>query len=204
MYATNGIRTDLGNLNLVASFAGKEKQVLKQPVRASDSSMPARTRRRGARWTPWLGVIMTVGCSGVALAPPSALADSAADFRDAVASARSATSCGPFKSDPIVEQVAKVMNRSTDDYVIHNATDVPIDDPMPGLKALGYGGNKAAALRGAAKTEAEAIHGAIVEGYAAIHGPPALTDCTYKDFGASVQYNEMKGYYLTSLVLAGP
>lgn len=177
--------------------------MLRPSVTGSDGPMSVRLLHRRERWTVWAAAIVTVVPAGVALAP-TAVADSAANLRNAVATARGGTSCGPFRPDPILDRVAEVINRSTDDYTNHNAAQVPIDDPIPGLKALGYGGNKAAVLRGAGKTEADAIRGALTEGSAVIHGAAAISDCSYKDFGASVRYNEMKGYYLTSSVLAGP
>lgn len=169
----------------------------------TDSLMPARISRRRGRWTACFVVIVAGVPLGVALAP-SAFGDSTSTFREAVASARSATSCQPLRTDPIVEQVAEVINRSLDDYLDHNATQVPIDDPLPGLKALGYHGSKAALIRGAGPSDADAIKGAVLEGNAAINGPPAIPNCSYRDIGISVRYNSTKSYYLTLSVLAGP
>ena len=140
--------------------------------------------------------VSAVLAAGAMLAP-SALADSVANFRDAVASLRDGTSCGPLRYNPVVEQVAETINRSTDQYIDHDATQVPIIDPLPGLNELGYGSNKAKLLSGAGRTDADAIKGALLEGYS------ALPDCSYTDFGVSVRRNETSGYVLTSLVLAG-
>jgi hypothetical protein len=143
-------------------------------------------------------VIVTALTSGVWLAP-SALADSAANFRKAVVSARSGTSCGPLRDNSVVEQVAETINRLSDNYINHNATQVPIEDPQAGLKDLGYDGNKGKLFQGAATTsDADAIKGALIEAYAAI------PDCSYTDFGVSLRRNETSGYNLTVLVLAGP
>lgn len=149
---------------------------------------------------PWVAsvlVVTTVLFAVISLSP-SALADSAANFKDAVASARGETTCGPLRYTAVVEQAAEIINRSTDDYLSHVATSIPIDDPREGLKDLGYRGTKAILLRGNSKDEALAIKGALLEGYAAI------PDCSYTDFGLSMRRNEATGYVLTSLVLAGP
>ncbi len=142
-------------------------------------------------------VIATVFSAGIVLAP-LALADSVATVQDAVATLRSGTQCGPLHYSPVVEQAAEVINRSTDDYLNLTATHVPIADPLPGLKDLGYSGNKAVLLQGAQKNEANAIMGALLQGYADI------PDCSYTDFGANIRQNETTGYNLISLVLAGP
>lgn len=149
---------------------------------------------------PWAASapVVTAVLSAVISLAPSALADSAANFKDAVASARGETACGPLRYNAVVEQAAEVINRSTDDYLNHAATHVPIDDPLKGLKDLGYPGTRAILLRGNSRSEALAIKGALLEGYVAI------PDCSYTDFGSSVRRNEATGYFLTSLVLAGP
>lgn len=144
-----------------------------------------------------LAPVVTTVLSAVISLAPSALADSAANFKDAVASARGETACGPLRYNTVVEQAAEVINRSTDDYLNHVATQVPIDSPLEGLKDLGYHGTKAILLRGNSVSEALAIKGALLEGYVAI------PDCSYIDFGSSVRRNEATGYFLTSLVLAG-
>ncbi len=148
---------------------------------------------------PWVTaplVIVTVLAAALSLTP-SARADPEANLRDAVASARSGTSCASLRYDPVVEQVAQIINRSTDDYLNHAATRVPILDPLEGLKDLGYGGTKAHLLQGASKSDALAIRGAVLQGYGAI------PDCSYTDFGLSVRRNETTGYNLASVVLAG-
>jgi hypothetical protein len=140
---------------------------------------------------------LTVLAAGISLASP-ALADPSESFKSAVNSSRSGTSCRPLRYNPVVEQVAEISNRTTDKYLDHTATDVPVDVPSPGLKDLGYGGSKGTLLRGAARNEGAAIKQALIEGF------DTLPDCSYTDFGVSILRNRSNGYYLTSLVLAGP
>ncbi|MCV7323032.1 hypothetical protein H7K01_00090 [Mycobacterium intracellulare subsp. chimaera] len=97
----------------------------------------------------------------------------------------------------VAEHVAEIINRSTDDYLNQVATRVPITDPLEGLKDLGYEGTKAYLLQGANESDANAIKGALLQGYAAI------PDCSYTDFGVSLRRNERTGYILASVVLAG-
>ena len=173
-----------------------ETHALRRSVVPPDSQISAQIlRRRGPRIALVL-LIVTVLSAGVSLAP-SALADSAASLRGAVASARAGTSCGPFRPNPVVDQAAEKITRSVTDYLDHTATQVPIEEPLPGLKILGYPGSKATALQGAGKTEANAIKGALVAGYGKI------PDCSYTDYGASMLRNERTGWYLTAAVLAG-
>ena len=152
------------------------------------------------RWGPpplrSVAVVALVFSGNIVLAP-SALADSVGNLKNAVVSLRSGTSCAPLRYSPLVEQVAEIINRSTDDYMNHSSNHLAIDDPLPGLKDLGYRGNKAVLLRGAHMNEALAIKGALLEGYAAI------PDCSYTDFGADMRQNEPTGYRLATFVLAG-
>lgn len=144
-----------------------------------------------------LVVVVALVFSGNIVLTPSALADSVGNLKNAVASLRSGTSCAPLRYNPLVEQVAEIMNRSTDDYMNHSSNHLPLEDPLPGLKDLGYRGTKAVVLRGAQMDEALAIKSVLLEGYAAI------PDCSYTDFGADMRQNEPTGYRLASLVLAG-
>lgn len=128
---------------------------------------------------------------------PSAAADSTDSLRAAVLSMRG-TSCGqPLRFDPVVEQVAANVNDSTDKWVSFTARAVPVPDPLPVLKDYGYGGGKATMLQGAGDTDGKAIKGLLLQGYAKI------PDCSYTDYGVSVVRNELTGYFLTTLVLAG-
>lgn len=152
---------------------------------------------------PWDSMIESALIVAIVLATgttlsPAAVADSVADLRDAVSLARSETSCKAMQYNPIVEHVASVINRSTNDYLDHTATRVPVSDPLEGLKDLGYRGTKAYLLQGADKNDGNAIKGALLEGYATI------PNCSYRDFGVSIRRNDTTGYTLAAVVLAGP
>jgi|GEM_PF-1375408 hypothetical protein len=133
---------------------------------------------------------------GLALAPRSS-ADASDDLRSAVVQARAATSCGALKANPIVDQAAATINKSTQDYLNHAATQVPITDPLPGLKILGYPGGKAIALQGASMTRANSIKGLLLQGY------DKIPNCSYTDFGVDARHHDATGYELTVVVLAG-
>lgn len=141
-------------------------------------------------------VIVTALSAAVVSAPP-ALADSVSVAKDAVTSLRGGTSCAALRDNPIVDQAADIVNRSTDNYLNHTATRTPIVDPLPGLKDLGYDGSKAIALFGSHLNQADALKGALLEGYAAI------PDCSYRDFGVSILQNESTDYNLVTIILAG-
>lgn len=152
-------------------------------------------------------VTVTVFSAGLALAPP-APADPVADVREAIMTARGETSCAPLRYDPLVEQAAEVFNRMSDDYLDHTATRVQnkdtrpgsIPDPLPGLKDLGYAGTKAYLLQGAHHSDALAIKGAVLQGYAS----RKISDCSFTDFGADMRRNERTGYNVVSVILAAP
>lgn len=127
----------------------------------------------------------------------AAHADDTENLRSAVNQVRAGTSCGAYRADPIAEQVADKVNNSTQKYLDHTATEVPITDPMPGLKILGYPGTRATLLQGASRDEAESIKALILQGY------EKLPDCSYTDIGVSTQVNSTTGYVLTAVVLAG-
>jgi hypothetical protein len=129
---------------------------------------------------------------------PGARADTSTNLRDAVAAGRGGSSCEALRYNDVVGHVAEVINKSTDDYLNQTATRVPIADPLEGLKEFGYGGTKAYLLQGAHESEAKAIKGALLQGYAAI------PDCSYTDFGVSMVRNDATGYALAVVVLAGP
>jgi hypothetical protein len=181
----------------VAVPSNRETQVPRRSVVPADSQTSAQKLGRRGPWIASVVVTVTVLSAGVWLAP-SALADSVANFKMALASARSGTSCGPLRDNSVVEQVAETINQLSDNYINHNATQAPIEDPQVGLKDLGYGGNKGKQFQGAAVSDGDAIKGALLEAYAAI------PDCSYTDFGVSLRRNESSGYHLTVLVLAGP
>lgn len=145
--------------------------------------------------------------TGLVLAAPAA-ADPMLDLREAIASARSETSCVPLNYHSTVEQAAGVFNQMTDDYLSHTATRVQnkdttpgsISDPLPGLKNLGYGGTKAYLLQGAQKSEARATKATLLQGYAS----NKISDCSYTDFGVDMRRNPRTGYELAAVVLATP
>jgi hypothetical protein len=188
----------------VPRTTGRETQMLRISGLTSDGQASARPSRRRALAIASAVTIVAVLAAGIPLAPP-ALADPSESFKNAVASARSESSCGPLRYSPVVEQVAEISNHSTDQYLNHAVAHLPVGEPYPGLKDLreglkdlGYHGTKGTLLSGAAKNEANAIKGALLEGF------DKLPDCSYTDFGVSLIRNESHGYYLTSLVLAGP
>lgn len=137
-----------------------------------------------------------VAILGVSISPaPSAVANSADNLRTAVTAARA--SCAPLRSVPLVEQAAEIVNRSTDDWLDHTGRTVPVPDPLPILKDLGYGGGKAVQIEGAGETDAQAIAGLVLIGY------ETLRDCSFTDYGVSVVRNQTTGHYLTTVVLGG-
>jgi hypothetical protein len=175
-----------------AALVAHQRQTAQQ---FATTGMAQILRRRAARIASVLAIV-TVLAVGVSLAP-SARADAVADLRDALGSDRAETSCGALHSSPVAEQVAEKINRSDNDWLDHTATQVPIADPLPGLKILGYRGNKATQIQGAGKTEVNAIKGVLLEGY------DKIPDCSYTDYGANTLRNERTGWYLASAVLAG-
>lgn len=137
---------------------------------------------------------MTLVAASVSLAP-SAVANSVESLRAAVMTAR--PSCAPLRSDPLVEQAADIVNRSTDRWLDHTGRAVPVPEPLPILRDLGYGGGRAVQVEGAGDTDAQAIAGLLIIGY------DILSDCSYTDYGVSVLQNQRTGHYLTTVVLAG-
>ncbi|MGY4709653.1 hypothetical protein ACXDF8_08880 [Mycolicibacterium sp. CBM1] len=134
-----------------------------------------------------------------ALAAPAAVAGAATEFDQAVAVARSASSCGPLRHNDTVAHAADVVNRSTQAYLSHSSFDIPADDTHPRaiLKDLGIQTDKAIALQGAGHTAADAIKGALLEGYRAI------PDCAYTAIGTSLLVEEQTGYVLVVAILVG-
>jgi len=106
-------------------------------------------------------------------------------------------SCGALRSNPTVDHAAEIVNRSTDRWLDHTGRAVPVPDPLPVLKDLGYAGGRAMQVQGAGDTEAKAIEGLLLVGY------DKIPDCSYTDYGVSVMQNQATGHYLTVVVLAG-
>jgi Zn-dependent metalloprotease len=169
-------------------------QVLSRSIVPPHNQMSAWVFRRRLSITGI--VIVSILSAGVSLAS-LALAAPSASFTSAVAQARAATGCQPLRHNPIVEQVAEISNQTSNSWIDHNGTKIPVKDPHVGLHDLCYSGKKGQLLNGAAKSEVDAIHGALLEGY------DKFPDCTFTDFGVSLLRNEKTGYYLTSVVLAG-
>jgi hypothetical protein len=132
-----------------------------------------------------------------AVLAPVARADDATGLQSAVQQMRAA-SCPQLQPNAIAEKAAARINQSTVDFLDHTATQVPLVDVLPGLKILGYGGNKAVALQGATHDLATSIKALLLSGYAAI------PDCTYTDMGVNVVQYAPTNYWLTVAVLAGP
>jgi len=65
------------------------------------------------------------------------------------------------------------------------------------LHELGYNAGKAKLLAGYGDIAAKAIHGILLQGWAAI------PDCTYTKYGVDVLDNTGEGYALAAMVLAG-
>lgn len=106
-------------------------------------------------------------------------------------------SCAALRSDPLVEQAAEIVNRSTDKWVDHTGRAAPVREPLPVLHDLGYGGRRAVQIEGAGDTDAQAIAGLLIIGY------DILPDCSYTDYGVSLIQNQSTGHYLATVVLAG-
>lgn len=146
----------------------------------------------------WAAVLVAAVWSSIGLASPAA-ADASDTVKAAVSAARDGTSCAPLGSDPVVTRVAEVINKSFSVWLDNNATQVPIEDPRPGLKELGYRGSKGVYVGGVGKkSQAEAIKALLLEGF------DKIPDCSYTDLGISVLHNDNSGWYLIALVLAGP
>ncbi|MBB3604774.1 hypothetical protein FHT40_004452 [Mycolicibacterium sp. BK556] len=133
---------------------------------------------------------------GVVLAP-AASADATESLRDAVAAARPST-CGPLRSDPLIDQVAKEINDTTDRYLNFAARAVPETDALPLLNDLGYkGAGKAQILSGSATTAVLSIKGLLLLGFS------TLPDCSYTAYGVATTYNARKDVVLATAVLVG-
>jgi hypothetical protein len=126
---------------------------------------------------------------------PSAVAHPSGSLRDAVVAARG-SSCGPLRSDPVVDHAAEEINGTTDKWIDHAARAVPETNALAVLKDLGYRGTKATILLGAAATDVNAIKATLLQGYLKI------PDCSYTDYGVSTLHNKSKDMILTTVVLA--
>lgn len=148
-----------------------------------------RFRRRAA--------LPLTGLLGVAvlLAPPAA-AGPDEQFAQGIAALRATGPCRALHHDPVAQRVAEISNRSTDDYLNHNARFVPVTDPLAVLNDLGSPARKAVQLQGFGRDDTTAIKGALLQGHAAI------LDCSYSTLGTSVIHNPADGHSLAVAVLA--
>lgn len=118
-------------------------------------------------------------------------------FASALMSARAATQCSALQSDPVVTQVAGIVNRSTSDYVVHQARHVPVSDPVPVLRDVGSNATKAIMLQGQGQNPGDAIKGAVLQGYGVI------SDCSYDHVGVSIIIDSQTGRTYTAALLTG-
>ena len=136
---------------------------------------------------------------GVALLHASpAISEPADQLEQAIVSLRATGSCGPLRNDPVVQRAAEISNRSTQDYLNHAARFVPVSDPLVVLEELGSGAGQAIQIRGHGASDAEAIHGALLQGRAVI------PDCSYDTFGTDVIRDPDNGLALVVAILSGP
>jgi hypothetical protein len=171
--------------------------------RTSSEGAACRTQRSPKGLTyPGRGIravvaVMTTLAVGTSPAP-SAAADFADTFRDAVLRARAGAPCPPLRSEPLADQTAVIVAKSLATYADHNARAIPVTDPLPILKDLGLNVGKAKLVQGAGKTEDDAIKSALIIGYR------DLPDCSYSEYGTAALPNSNRGgWYLTAAVLAG-
>jgi uncharacterized protein YkwD len=128
---------------------------------------------------------------------PQAMADPVSTLTSAVDTVRSASQCPPLQSDPLVERAAQMATQQTSDYVSHRSAAVPFTDPMPALKTIGYTGKTALMVSGYGTSEADAVHGVLLE------GRELIPNCSYTQYGVSATRDD-GGFNLASLVLAAP
>jgi uncharacterized protein YkwD len=128
---------------------------------------------------------------------PHVMADPVSTLTSAVDTVRSASQCPPLQSDPLVERAAQMATQQTSDYVSHRSAAVPFTDPMPALKTIGYTGKTALLVSGYGTSEADAVHGVLLE------GRELIPNCTYTHYGVSSTRDD-GGFNLASLVLAAP
>jgi hypothetical protein len=143
-----------------------------------------------------IAISALTGAMATVSAPP-AMADTVANLTSAVDQVRSASRCQPLQSDPLVLRVSEMATQRLTDFISHRTAEIPIDDPMPALKTIGYPGTKATLVGGYGADEAEAIHGLLLEGRVAI------PDCSYTQYGVSTAQAD-DGFYLTTVILAAP
>jgi hypothetical protein len=144
--------------------------------------------------------LIAISALGVATATVMArpvMADPGSTLTSAVDTVRSASQCPPLQSDPLVERAAQMATQTTSDYISHRSAAVPFTDPMPALKTIGYTGKTALLVSGYGTSEADAVHGVLLE------GRELIPNCSYTQYGVSATRDD-GGFNLASLVLAAP
>ncbi|QVI27217.1 hypothetical protein MN2019_23855 [Mycolicibacterium neoaurum] len=127
----------------------------------------------------------------------TAAAEPADALSGALLAARTDAPCAQLAIDSHAMTAAEVIGRSNDNYIRFEARDVPIADPLPLLRELGFGGAKSYVLQGSYPTLEGAVRGAVLQGFAAI------PDCGFTAFGASTLFNTIRSEYITTVVLVG-
>lgn len=139
-----------------------------------------------------LGVVLA--CAVAPGSPATAIAAPSSEVVAAVDTIRKGSSCGAFRSDPVVQRTADLALQESSDYKNFRSAAVPFDDPIPALKTAGFTGNKAILLSGFGFDDASALRGALLQGH------EAFLDCSYSLIGASAARDESGS--LVSIVLA--
>ena len=151
-------------------------------------------RKRRTMW-PCPALVVALATMVATTAP--AQADPQSPLGQTVIAARSASTCGPLQSDPLVERVASMANQSTSDYMSHRSAAVPFTDPLPALSTLGYVGAKAVQFSGYGATQSDAVHALMLQWQA------SRPDCSYTQFGTST-WHDAAGFELASVILTTP
>jgi hypothetical protein len=144
-----------------------------------------------------LVAISLLSVAATMITAPAATADALSGLTSAVDTIRSASSCPPLQSDPLVQRASQMAMQATSDYISHRSAAVPFTDPMPALKTIGYTGGKALLLSGYGSNETDAIHGLVLQ------GRELIPDCSYTQYGVSAA-RDGGGFNLASVVLAAP
>lgn len=150
-------------------------------------------------------IITTAAVLAIALAPTSA-ADTTANLKSAVDSTRAASGCPPLESDPVLNDVALRNTSETDTYLLHVSRDEPFEseERIPKrttllatiLRDVGYNASKSKLLVGYGHVEADAISGALLQGW------DSIPDCAYTKYGVSAIDNADPQQTVTAVVLA--
>lgn len=149
------------------------------------------------RRTVHLVAISALAVATATVMAPPVMADPGSTLTSAVDTVRSASQCPPLQSDPLVERAAQMATQTTSDYISHRSAAVPFTDPMPALKTIGYTGKTALLVSGYGTSEADAVHGVLLE------GRELIPNCSYTQYGVSATRDD-GGFNLASLVLAAP